>query len=304
MKERLEYQGFIQEVQKQLQEATGKKAVFEKEHDFHDFDQDRILVRLQGSKEECQVYSVPCKTLFQFYQEGSEIPEIMDKLLSELGSFQKLLGKDTLEQLQDYEHARARLFIRLKSSSALGVEKSCHDLVGDIALVLYYWAGEDGERSVMLPVPEIFLERWGLPKETVMRQAMEHTMELAPPSIYDMLKNCLIPGYRGDLFMEKEIDLAQIFPCICLSTTKLAYGAAAIFYPGVAKRIAEELDSDLYLVFTSENELFIHKTGSAEVKGLKWAMKAAVQKGGEPEEFLTRNIYRYDRAADSFQIAE
>lgn len=304
MKKRLEYQEFVQEVQKQLQEATGKKSEFEKEHAFHDFDQDRILVRLQGNKEECQVYSIPCKTLFQLYQEGNRLSEIMENLLIEFRGFQKLLRNDILEQLQDYKYARKRLFIRLKSVSAMEVEKSCHNLVGDIALVLYYWVGEDEERRVVLPVPEAYLEHWGLPKETVMKQAMEHTMELAPPSVYDIARGNWAPGYHGEPFMENEIDLAEIFPCICLSTTKMMDGAAAIFYPGVAKRIADALDSDLYLVFTSGNELFVHKTEGTDTENLKRAMKWTVQKNGDSEEFLTKNIYRYDRASDSFHVAE
>ena len=89
----------------------------------------------------------------------------------------------------------------------------------------------------------------------------------------------------------------------CLSTSKKTNGAAAIFYPGVADRIAELLDDNFFLVFTSIHEVMIHAEGSADLEFLRHALRTTVKRATPDEDFLTYKVYRYDRDERNFSIA-
>lgn len=70
----------------------------------------------------------------------------------------------------------------------------------------------------------------------------------------------------------------------CLSTTIKTNGAVAVFLPGVAEHLAELLNSDFYMVFTSIHEVMIHNA-----------------KKVDPEDYLTSRIYKYNRRAHKFE---
>lgn len=76
---------------------------------------------------------------------------------------------------------------------------------------------------------------------------------------------------------------------------KRTNGAAAIFLPGVARRLAELLESDLYLVFTSIHEVMVHSTDKVYPEELKEVLLDTVKKATPEEDYLTSSIYRNSR---------
>jgi hypothetical protein len=110
--------------------------------------------------------------------------------------------------------------------------------------------------------------------------------------------------YRGDNFMD---ILGSYHPNKgisgnCLSTEKRTNGAAAIFLPGVARRLAELLESDLYLVFTSIHEVMVHSTDKVYPEELKEVLLDTVKKATPEEDYLTSSIYRYSRRTGEFSV--
>ena len=64
----------------------------------------------------------------------------------------------------------------------------------------------------------------------------------------------------------------------CLSTEKRTNGAAAIFLPGVARRLAELMEADLYLVFTSVHEVMVHSADMVYPEDLKDVLMDTIKK--------------------------
>lgn len=88
----------------------------------------------------------------------------------------------------------------------------------------------------------------------------------------------------------------------CLSTEKRTNGAAAIFLPGVARRLAELLESDLYLVFTSIHEVMVHSTEVVYPEDLQGVLLDTIKKATPKEDYLTSSIYRYSRMNGEFTV--
>ena len=83
---------------------------------------------------------------------------------------------------------------------------------------------------------------------------------------------------------------------------KRTNGAAAIFLPGVARRLSELLGSDLYLVFTSVHEVMVHNADVVYPEDLKEVLSDTLEKATPEEDYLTSSIYRYSRRSGEFSV--
>ena len=88
----------------------------------------------------------------------------------------------------------------------------------------------------------------------------------------------------------------------CLSTEKRTNGAAAIFLPGVARRLAELMEADLYLVFSSDLEVMVHSADMVNTEDMKDVLMDTIKKAPPQEVYLTSSIYRYSRRTGEFSV--
>lgn len=211
-----------------------------------------------------------------------------------------------VEDLDNYEKIKGRLFIRLLNADKNRdmLKDTVYHQVGDIALVLYYLAGEKEGYILSTKVKDHFLEKWGRDREVVFESALVNTYFISPPRIYHWEKMLFDREYTGDNFMDllNPYKPNRGISGNCLSTEKRTNGAAAIFLPGVARRLAELLESDLYLVFTSIHEVMIHSTDVVYPEDLKVVLLDTVKKATPKEDYLTSSIYRYSRLTGEFTV--
>lgn len=90
----------------------------------------------------------------------------------------------------------------------------------------------------------------------------------------------------------------------CLSTVRRTNGAVAVFLPGVAERLSCLLQGNFYLVFTSVHEVMIHGEKTVDPEDLKHVLADTVRETTPEEDFLTLNIYYYDRDSGVFSLCE
>ena len=72
------------------------------------------------------------------------------------------------------------------------------------------------------------------------------------------------------------------------------------YFPGVADRIAELMNSDFYAVFTSVHEVIIHCTHTVSVDKLESIMADTIESYTSPADVLTHKIYTYSRDTKQF----
>ena len=170
--------------------------------------------------------------------------------------------------------------------------------------MVYYRAGEKEGSVLSAKIKKSFVEKWGKDADTVFEAALINTYFISPPRIYHWEKMLFDKTYEGDNFMD---ILGTYHPNKgiagnCLSTEKRTNGAAAIFLPGVARRLSELLGSDLYLVFTSVHEVMVHNADVVYPEDLKEVLSDTLEKATPEEDYLTSSIYRYSRRSGEFSV--
>ena len=107
------------------------------------------------------------------------------------------------------------------------------------------------------------------------------------------------PAYEGEDFMDMnyEENIVERNAGSCLSTSIRTNGAVAVFLPDVAQRIADLMDDDFYIVFTSVHEAMIHPKRMFCPEDLERILKETLKEATPDEDYLSDEIYYYDRGA-------
>ena len=223
---------------------------------------------------------------------------VLQSKLKTAGFFEKT------KNLNNYEKVKNDLFIR-----ALNVErherelsKAVYRVVGDIALVLYMQVGNLDGRISSMKIRTDNIKEWGKDEKTVFDAALLNTYFISPPRIFYWEKLVYNPDYDGECFMDlnHEFYLTRDSIGSCLSTARRTNGAVAIFLPGVAKRLADLMDADFYMVFTSIHEVMIHNADHSYPEDLENVLRETLREATPEEDFLTDKIYRYCRETGDF----
>ncbi len=210
-----------------------------------------------------------------------------------------------------YESVKSKLIIRPInfSDNRYELRRACYHRIGDIALVLYAisfsgeYSGEDTLATVK--VPREILERWGTDADTAIYEALLNTYITRPPRIYFKHTELVDPPYERGAFMALGADFHIANPTVTptLTTYPNTNGAIAMFYPGVAKKLAEVMGGSYYVSFTSIHEARLHLKGSMKPRDILHALKS-VNDAFDPNEILTRKVYFYDAERDLLKPLE
>lgn len=226
------------------------------------------------------------------------------------GVLPQMLGKiRTLERIdpqlseEKYEAGSERLIVRPLHypHCRQDMEKGICWLYGDIALVLYLLIQEDGEDYMTVKVQRPLVDKWDVSDEILMTNALLNTYAKMPPRLYyatdfrmehDRAYGVFMPGEQGQgIEVHPKDEWEGRFGYI-LTTTKRLNGAIAFFYPGVKERLAELMEGDYFVGFTSIHEAVVHPV----CRKVLSEMKEGIYQTNicfDPKEMLTNKVYRY-----------
>lgn len=253
-----------------------------------------------------EVCSVHVEELYVAYQNGIRLNTIVDYICSDVLHAKSIYVYDKTKELMDYDTAKSRLFVRLINydRNADILRDVVHKTLGDIVFTVYAIVDENEFGIVSTKVLKSMVKKWDKNEDDIFNEAIKNTYYLTPPRIYKWEGILCDESYAGESFMNDEdiCDLDKSFSGNTLSTTRKTNGAIAVFLPGVAERIAELLDSDFYMVFTSIHEVMIHSTGSGvDPKDLKLVLQDTLRKVTPSSDYLTEKIYKYNRRTHKFE---
>lgn len=253
-----------------------------------------------------EVCSVHVEELYVAYQNGIRLNTIVDYICSDVLHAKSIYVYDKTKELMDYDTAKSRLFVRLINydRNADILRDVVHKTLGDIVFTVYAIVDENEFGIVSTKVLKSMVKKWDKNEDDIFNEAIKNTYYLTPPRIYKWEGVLCDESYAGESFMNDEdiCDLDKSFSGNILSTSRKTNGAVAVFLPGVAERIAELLDSDFYMVFTSIHEVMIHSTGSGvDPKDLKLVLQDTLRKVTPSSDYLTEKIYKYNRRTHKFE---
>lgn len=306
----MNYEMFVEELKNKISIAINipiENIEFSKDGDRFSPTGDRLLVKFAEHDDAWEVCGLYTQELFKSYQNGSPFEEIIKEITDDLNRIKKADIYEKTRVIRDYEKTKPRLFIRLLNADkySADLQDAVYKTLGDIALVLYMKVTEYEGCVTSTKIRQGMLEQWGKECDEVFQEAILNTYFMSPPRIYRWEQMIFNPEYEGEEFMSPgtEEAISQDLIGNCLTTAKKTNGAVAIFYPGVAERFADVLDSDLYLVFTSVHEVMVHKADAVDAVDLSIILQDTLEEATPKEDFLTRKIYKYEKDTHRFLCA-
>ena len=209
-----------------------------------------------------------------------------------------------IDDIQDYEKARERLFIRISDAEEnrellkdaphkeiLGLSVTCHVLVGL----------EDGEMgSTMVTGP--LLDKYGVTTEQLFEDAFLNSQKILPPSIEPMET---MLGRMMGFGMEMEVpatleeqlenlDLENMGMAV-LTNRQAVNGAAVIFYPDLMAKIGDSQQVNFFILPSSTHEvILVPDNGSMKLKDLEDMVRSINMSAVSPKDRLSDTVYHYD----------
>lgn len=305
-----EYQEFVEQFRSYLAlvtEGWGAKITF-CEADGETWQEDRIEVEFAGEEPCIHIQRFHVEAIFRDIEMGGSQA---DYFLEAAGCLERcrLIGQDNpLSYLEDYEAVKRFLILRALNydNNANHLKEGVYRLVGDIALALYVHIGSfDGLYSSSL-VPVGAVSVWDRGQHQIFEEARRNTYRLFPPRLYSLREANRFGDPDYGIFMEQEVtvNLRPERGMLFVTTKLLLNGAVSIFLPGVARRIGELLNDDLYIVFTSVNEAVIHECSKVTPDTIRSGLSRLHGEENSPEMFLSGRIYYYSRERDGIGLYE
>ena len=137
-------------------------------------------------------------------------------------------------------------------------------------------------------------------RRELFENAMQDAWHNAPPTLRDMQASLF--GSFSENLLESNMPVSQEDKAMMymLSNSECQYGAAAMFYPGVQEKIAENLGESYYALPSSLHEyLIVPESSGIDPREMAKMVSEAnrTESVVQPKDVLSDNILHYDREA-------
>lgn len=305
------YESFVETFRQKLIDATGygeDRIFYKSKEEYPPTAGDRLFVKQFESNGVTEVCALYVGDLYEEYRRGLGMDVIVKDVVKRLQGISRTDIIEKAKMISDYNKIKNYLFIRLinKNKYEADLTDSVYRTIGDIAMVLYVRMGEIEGYTSSMKVKQHMLEKWDRDRDEVFEAALLNTYFISPPRIYCWEKMLFDTHYEGENFMNLLSDYPIRRGAVgnCLSTVKRTNGAVAVFLPGVASRLADLMQGNLYLVFTSIHEVMIHNEATVDPEDLRHVLIDTIKETTPEEDVLTFHIYHYDRETGIFSLCE
>lgn len=305
------YESFVETFRQKLIDATGygeDRIFYKSKEEYPPTAGDRLFVKQFESNGVTEVCALYVGDLYEEYRRGLGMDVIVKDVVKRLQGISRTDIIEKAKMISDYNKIKNYLFIRLinKNKYEADLTDSVYRTIGDIAMVLYVRMGEIEGYTSSMKVKQHMLEKWDMDRDEVFEAALLNTYFISPPRIYCWEKMLFDTHYEGENFMNLLSDYPIRRGAVgnCLSTVKRTNGAVAVFLPGVVSRLADLMQGNLYLVFTSIHEVMIHNEATVDPEDLRHVLIDTIKETTPEEDVLTFHIYHYDRETGIFSLCE
>lgn len=262
---------------------------------------------------------------YKHYRAGREMEDILQEIAMIRGNCQ-IAGKIDVSEFLDFEKIKEKIIFKVigTHSNQEQLHSMPHRTEQDMALVYQVLVNKREDGNELLTITNEIQERIGVPEETLYNLAMQNTEREFPPAfrnLTDVMKEMIREDYIAEMMGDTEnAEMKEFFemllesrfdsmeepgiPMYVLSNESLTNGAAALFYPKMREKIAEELRRDYFVLPSSVHEtLIIPDNGNMDYQELKAMVNEVNCTEVADTDVLTGEVYFYDCESREFMIA-
>lgn len=246
---------------------------------------------------------------FQDLRNGRTMESIVDDMV------QIYLSKDRTDfrgfpfDVTDYNEVKTRLTVQLIngiSNEDFLKDVPCKSLDSTDLVAVYRVELESTEQGTSsAQVKNSMLELWGISADTLHQDAINNAMEKEPAKLVKMtaVMSSVMFGLdvRDIPITDFEMEPGEMY---VLSNSNMLRGASALMYPGLMKTIAENSDTNVFILPSSIHEtILLRDTGEMNAEELKAMVAGINQSEVSPEEVLSNEVYYFDRKEQTISMA-
>lgn len=235
---------------------------------------------------------------YEEYISGTEFEAIVKRIV-ELYQQKRYRGNVNMEELLQWDNIKDKVVCRL-----INMEKNKEMLKNvpyipwfDLAVIFCIVLKDDTEEMATAMINQNLCRTWKKSVEDLMEVAKKNTVLLFPPK-KESLRN-IIEFMMGNSDLPYDNIKDNM---IVITNTKLSHGAIAFLYPNVLVEIAEELQSDLYIIPCGIHETIVIPVNVIEQQEVLSLIKEMNEHAVLDTDFLSDSIYYYDREKDVLRI--
>ena len=163
--------------------------------------------------------------------------------------------------------------------------------------------------DAMIQITKDLAERMDYPERELVQDAMRNTVEKHPAWLVEMDKVMMnVAGLRaltnGDNLLSPEPAEADNLSMLVLTNGDKFFGASALFYPEIQKKIGDVTGGSYYILPSSVHELIIlPDNGSFNERELAQMVQSVNSSEVQPEEQLGNKVLFYHAASDRLMVA-
>ena len=162
----------------------------------------------------------------------------------------------------------------------------------DLAITFHVIVSMEPPSLHSLKITNELQEEWGLTTQALFQLASENTPHLMPPkivNIQDMLmQNLPLKGPEFDLTNTEKTDM------IVITNTLGVNGAAVILYPDMLASLANEYNTDFYVIPSSIHEvILVSAEDDSKLEEYRFLVRDVNEQFVDPEEILSDQVYYY-----------
>ncbi len=237
--------------------------------------------------------SVSLGDLYERYQMYGDLETVFS------GVFRDLFEQGTREIqpfLASYENICNRLFIRLSNEKRNRelLKEIPYTMFRDLAVTYHILLNKDeaGMSSVM--ITNALMEQYGVTKKQLHEDALRSSM-IQFPALFENSSEFMEMHVQGKILPKEERDISGDEMKV-LTNEAGVNGAAVIVYPGLAKQIADQLDSSYCIIPSSIHELYITTLLSfGDLYEIHEMVRHVNGHYVKEEEYLSDKLYVYHR---------
>ena len=248
------------------------------------------------SDEEQAAPVVYIDTLFERYEEGESIDELADEAYYvTLDILEAELPPDVLDMYEDVGRENLSIHVLGTERNREYLKTHMHrDLGNGFAAVCDIRVSDGMGGAWRTTLTYDNMDMVGDDEDEVMEYAMSNSAYIDPPvmfSIEKMVKMMETNRYSG----MAGIHVSPGTSCYILTNKSKWYGASSLFYPGMAKEIAEKIGEGYYALPVSLSEFYIipESKDRAGIKKLSRTLYEANRSVVDSDEVLSDRVLYY-----------
>lgn len=264
---------------------------------------DAILIREKHSSISQNIY---LESFYDYYCECESLDEISDEIITAYKDAlnPKITDVDDCFQFQNY---KAKIFFRIihfESNETL-LANIPHIPYLDLAVTFHCLVSDKSPEIQFFTITNLLLEKWDVPIEKLYQLALHNTPELFLAhldTLEHVMEQLLYETHRYPTIFRNEdfeTELSNIpkhteFPILVVTNQYGVNGATVILYPNILERIAEKLQSDLYVLPSSIHEVLILPANPTMYSTLENMVSEVNAHEVAQDDFLSNQVYFYN----------